>query len=119
MAKYVLMGRYSSQFSEGMIHTPQDRMKVVEPMLQSFGIELKEFLFIPSNPENDFVAIVEADPNNEMKLHGGVQMVYATGTFEKINAFRAFNSGEMRDIFQIGHDGISSFVSARQGAGLE
>ena len=41
------------------------------------------------------------------------------GTFEKINAFRAFNSGEMRDIFQIGHDGISSFVSARQGAGLE
>jgi hypothetical protein len=46
-------------------------------------------------------------------------MVYATGTFEKINAFRAFNSGEMRDIFQIGHDGISSFVSARQGAGLE
>ena len=71
MAKYVLMGRYSSQFSEGMIHTPQDRMKVVEPMLQGFGIELKEFLFIPSNPENDFVAIVEADPNNEMKLHGG------------------------------------------------
>ena len=119
MAKYVSMGRYSSQFSEGMIHTPQDRMKVVEPMLQGFGIELKEFLFIPSNPENDFVAIVEADPNNEMKLHGGVQMVYATGTFEKINAFRAFNSGEMRDIFQIGHDGISSFVSARQGAGLE
>ena len=119
MAKYVLMGRYSSQFSEGMIHTQQDRIKVVEPMLQSFGIELKEFLFIPSNPENDFVAIVEADPNNEMKLHGGVQMVYATGTFEKINAFRAFNSGEMRDIFQIGHDGISSFVSARQGAGLE
>ena len=41
MAKYVLMGRYSSQFSEGMIHTPQDRMKVVEPMLQGFGIELK------------------------------------------------------------------------------
>ena len=43
MAKYVLMGRYSSQFSEGMIHTPQDRMKVVEPMLQGFGIELKSF----------------------------------------------------------------------------
>ena len=119
MATYILMGRYSSQFSEGMIHTPQDRMKVVEPMLKGFGIELKEILFIPSNPENDFVAIVEADPNNEMKLHGGVQMVYASGTFEKINAFRAFSSGEMRDIFQIGHDGISSFVSARQGAGLE
>ena len=69
--------------------------------------------------EIDFVSIVDPDSNNEMKLHGGVQMVYATGTFEKINAFRAFNSGEMREIFQIGHDGISSFVSARQGAGLE
>ena len=38
MAKYVLMGKYSSQFSEGMIRTPQDRMKVVEPMLKSFDI---------------------------------------------------------------------------------
>ena len=119
MAKYVLMGKYSSQFSEGMIHTPQDRMKVVEPMLKSFDIELKEFLFIPTNPQNDFVAIVEADPEKEKKLHGVVHMVYATGTFEKINAFRAYDRSEMREIFQIGHDGISSFVSAKQGAGLE
>jgi len=119
MAKYVLMGKYSSQFSEGMIHTPQDRMKVVEPMLKGFDIEMKEFLFIPANPENDFVAIVEADPENEKKLHGGVHMVYATGTFQKINAYRAYDSGEMRELFQIGHDGISLFVSAKQGAGLE
>ena len=45
--------------------------------------------------------------------------VYATGTFQKINAYRAYDSGEMREIFQIGHDGISLFVSAKQGAGLE
>ena len=68
MAKYVLMGKYSTQFSEGMIHTPQDRMKIVVPMLESLDIELKEFFFLPSNPENDFVAIVEADPSKEKKL---------------------------------------------------
>ena len=46
-------------------------------------------------------------------------MVYATGTFSKINTFRAYDSIEMKKIFQIGHDGMESFVSARQGAGLE
>ena len=86
MAKNVLMGKYSTHFSEGMIHTPQDRMKIVVPMLESLDIELKEFLFLPSNPENDFVAIVEADPSKEKKLYAGGYMVHATGTFEKINA---------------------------------
>ena len=119
MAKYILTGKYSSQFSEGMIHTPQDRMNVVAPMLKDFGIELKEFLFMPSNSENDFLAIVESDPSREKEMFGGVHMVYATGTFDKVNAYRAFDSKEMKEIFQYGHDGITSFVSAKQGAGLE
>ena len=65
MAKYILMGKYSTQFSEGMVHTPQDRMKIVVPMLESLDIELKEFFFLPSNPDNDFVAIVEVDPSKK------------------------------------------------------
>ena len=119
MAKYVLMGKYSTQFSEGMIHTPQDRMKIVVPMLESLDIELKEFLFLPSNPENDFVAIVEADPNKEKKLYAAGYMVHATGTFKKINAYRAYDNDEMTEIFQIGSNGVANYVSAKKGAGLE
>ena len=117
MATYVLIGKYSNLFDEGMIHTPQDRMKVVEPMLKSMGAKLLTFLFMPNNPENDFVATVETD--DEMKLMGGVRMVHATGTFSKINSFRAYDSVEMKKIFQMGHNGMESFVSAKQGAGIE
>ena len=49
MAKYVLMGKYSNEFSSAMVHTPQDRMDVVEPMLNNFGVKLIEFLYIPNN----------------------------------------------------------------------
>ena len=53
MAKYVLMGKYSNEFSSAMVHTPQDRMDVVEPMLINFGVKLIEFLYIPNNPKID------------------------------------------------------------------
>ena len=49
MAKYVLMGKYSNEFSSAMVHTPQDRMDVVEPMLNNFGVKLIEFLYILIN----------------------------------------------------------------------
>ena len=117
MAKYVLMGKYSNEFSSAMVHTPQDRMDVVEPMLNNFGVKLIEFLYITNNPNDDFIAIVDA--SEEKSLLGAVQMVFASGTFTRVNAFRAFSSGEMKEIFQKGHDGMSSFISAKKAAGFE
>lgn len=117
MAKYVLLGKYSSSYAEGMIHSPHDRMAIVKPLLKNMDAELLEFLFIPSNPINDFVAIVETE--DEKKLHAAILTAYATGSFENLNACKAYSNIEMTEIFQIGHDGMNSYITTKQKAGLE
>ena len=46
-------------------------------------------------------------------------MVFASETYSKVNAYRAFESYEMKEIFEIGQEAINSFVSAKQVAGFE
>ena len=46
MAKYVIVGRYSASFAEGMLHTPHDRLKIVVPIMKNMGAEVKEFLLL-------------------------------------------------------------------------
>ena len=70
MNKFILLGKYTSEFASEMVHTPQYRKGVLNPMFDHFKIKVKEYLYIPTNPDIDFICIVEA--SDEKTLHGAV-----------------------------------------------
>ena len=60
MNRYIILGKYSSDFLAGMMHNPQDRKKATETMSKKAGLEYAEgesYLHI-NHPEFDFICIM-------------------------------------------------------------
>ena len=60
MFRYIIMGKYSSDFLAGMMHNPQDRKKATETMSKKAGLEYADgesYLHI-NHPDYDFICIM-------------------------------------------------------------
>ena len=70
MRKYVIFGKYSSDFYTAMLNKPKNRLEFVRPILKTLNIELVEFL-LTSGSNSNFVCIVKSE--NDEKCLGLIQ----------------------------------------------
>ena len=56
MGKYILLGKTTSENTAAMLNKPQDRRKIVQPLIDAFNVEMSEFLWI-THPDLSLIHI--------------------------------------------------------------
>tara|TARA_Y200000002_G_C22352461_1_gene525624 strand:+ start:299 stop:649 length:351 start_codon:yes stop_codon:yes gene_type:complete len=110
MHKYVVLGKTSKEFSSSMVSKPQNRKEIVAPFVESLGGNLLEMLYL-NHPEISAVALLEA-PNDEA-VASMTGIIKASGMFDDLNWYRAFDSGELKQIYEVASKKMTEYVSAR------
>ena len=116
MRKYVIFGKYSSDFYTAMLNKPKNRLEFVKPILNTLNIELVEFL-LTSGSNSNFVCIVKSE--NDEKIEALMSIVFASGNFSNYSWSRAFEADEQENIFKLGKEKMKDYVSAMQVAGTD
>ena len=65
MGKYILLGKTTSENTAAMLNKPQDRRKIVQPLIDAFNVEITEFLWI-THPDYNFLAVITGDNENDI-----------------------------------------------------
>ena len=116
MNKYLIHGKTSADFAAAMLNKPQDRLELLQPFFDSFGITVHEFVFT-SGIDFNFVSVLTADGDNAIEAM--VNIVYSTGNFSNIAWSRAYDAAAYKDVFEYGHDRMGAYVSSMQVAGID
>jgi uncharacterized protein with GYD domain len=111
MKKYIITGKTSQETAASMLNKPQNRREVTEPLLKAFKGEYSEFLYL-NHPEFDFMCVIKAE--NDEAMAAASNLIYASGSFSSFNWFRAFESEEWKEIFQLASNNMASYISAKQ-----
>ena len=99
MHKYVVLGKTSKEFSSSMVSKPQNRKDIVAPFVESLGGNLLEMLYL-NHPNEEAVAPMTG-------------IIKASGMFDDLNWYRAFDSGELKQIYEVASTKMTEYVSAR------
>ena len=110
MQKYIVLGKTSTEFSSSMVNKPQKRKEIVTPFVESLGGKLLEMLYL-NHPEISAVALIEG-PNDEA-VAAMTGIIKASGMFNDLNWYRAFDSSELKDIYEVASTKMSEYVSAK------
>ena len=116
MTKYLIHGKTSGDFAAAMLNKPQNRLEILQPFFDSFGITVHEFVFT-SGIEFNFVSVLSAD--NDDSIEAMVNSVYSTGNFANIAWSRAYDADDYKEVFEHGHDRMGAYVSSMQVAGID
>ncbi len=111
MKKYIITGKNSQETAASMLNKPQNRREIVEPLVKSFNAEFVEFLYLNS-PDFDFMCVITGKEDKD--IAAACNLIYASGSFSSINWFRAFESSEWKEIFEIASNRMATYVSAKQ-----
>jgi len=74
MTKYLIHGKTSGDFAAAMLNKPQNRLEILQPFFDSFGITVHEFVFT-SGIEFNFVSVLSAD-NDELHRGNGEHRLF-------------------------------------------
>ena len=116
MTKYLIHGKTSGDFAAAMLNKPQDRLEILQPFFDSFGITVHGFVFT-SGIEFNFVSVLSAE--NDDSIEAMVNIVYSTGNFSNIAWSRAYDAEEYKAVFEHGHERMGAYVSSMQVAGID
>ena len=116
MHKYIITGKSSSDFAAAMLNKPQDRLKIIQPFLNAFGIKRHEFLFT-TGLENDFLGVLSSD--SDETIEAMVRIVFASGNFSNISWSRAYESDEYMRVFELGSKKMADYVTSMQVAEID
>ena len=111
MKKYIITGQTSQETAASMLNKPQNRREITEPLAEAFGAKFVEFLYL-NHPEFDFMCVVMAHKDED--IAAVANLIYASGSFDKFNWYRAFEASDWKEIFEIGSNKMASYVSAKQ-----
>ncbi len=111
MKKYIITGKTSQETAASMLNKPQNRREITEPLAEAFGAKFVEFLYL-NHPEFDFMCVVMAHKDED--IAAVANLIYASGSFDKFNWYRAFEASDWKEIFEIGSNKMASYVSAKQ-----
>ena len=67
MNKYILLGKTTSENTAAMLNKPQDRRKIVQPLIDAFKVEMSEFLWI-THPDYNFLAVITGENENDIQF---------------------------------------------------
>ena len=111
MKKYIITGKTSQETAASMLNKPQNRREITEPLAQAFGAKYVEFLYL-NHPEFDFMCVVMAEKDED--IAAVANLIYASGSFDKFNWYRAFEASDWKEIFENGSKKMANYVSAKQ-----
>ena len=95
MNRYVIMGKYSSDFLAGMMHNPQDRKKATENFAKKIGLEYtsgESYLHI-NHPDYDFICIMYGKSDEAVK--SSIRYDESYWKYRKVYFCRAWSTGEV------------------------
>tara|TARA_B100000003_G_scaffold159405_1_gene145104 strand:- start:1589 stop:1972 length:384 start_codon:yes stop_codon:yes gene_type:complete len=110
MNKYIMIGKLSIEFSSSMVGKPQNRTEIVTPFFENLGGKLIQMLYI-NHPEMNAIAYIEAPNDEAVASMAGI--VKASGMFDDLNWYRAFDAGELQKIYEFASDKMNEYVSAK------
>ena len=116
MSKYVIFGKTTSENTAAMLNKPQDRRKIVQPLLDAFKVEMSEFLWI-NHPDHNFLGIITGEKDED--IQSACNILYSSGAWINISWFKAFESEEMKEIFEDSSKKMASYISSIQVAKKE
>ena len=116
MTKYLIHGKTSNDFAAAMLNKPQNRLEILQPFFDSFGITVHEFVFT-SGIEFNFVSVLSAEKDDSIEAM--VNIVYSTGNFSNIAWSRAYDADTYKEVFEYGHERMGAYVSSMQVAGID
>ena len=111
MGKYILLGKTTSENTAAMLNKPQDRKKLVQPLINAFKVEMSEFLWI-THPDYNFLAVIKGESDND--IQSACNILYASGAWISFSWFKAFESSEMKKIFEDSSNKMASYISSIQ-----
>ncbi len=114
MNRYVIMGKYSSDFLAGMMHNPQDRKKATENFAKKIGLEYasgESYLHI-NHPDYDFICIMYGKSDEAVK--SASDMMRATGNIEKFTFCRAWSTEEYTSVSKEASELVGVYVPASE-----
>jgi len=111
MKKYIITGKTSQETAASMLNKPQNRREITEPLAKAFGAKYVEFLYL-NHPEFDFMCVVMAEKDED--IAAVANLIYASGSFDKFNWYRAFEASDWKEIFENGSNKMANYVSAKQ-----
>ena len=111
MKKYIITGKTSQETAASMLNKPQNRREITEPLAEAFGAKFVEFLYL-NHPEFDFMCVVMAHKDED--IAAVANLIYASGSFDKFNWYRAFEASDWKEIFENGSKKMANYVSAKQ-----
>ena len=111
MKKYIITGKTSQETAASMLNKPQNRREITEPLAMAFGAKYVEFLYL-NHPEFDFMCVVMAEKDED--IAAVANLIYASGSFDKFNWYRAFEASDWKEIFENGSKKMANYVSAKQ-----
>jgi len=110
MNKYIMIGKLSIEFSSSMVGKPQNRTEIVTPFFENLGGKLIQMLYI-NHPEMNAIANIEAPNDEAVASMAGI--VKASGMFDDLNWYRAFDARELQKIYEFASDKMNEYVSAK------
>ena len=110
MNKYIMIGKLSIEFSSSMVGKPQNRTEIVTPFFENLGGKLLQMLYI-NHPEMNAIAFIEG-PNDEA-VASMTGIIKASGMFDDLNWYRAFDAGELQKIYEFASNKMNEYVSAK------
>ena len=111
MGKYILLGKTTSENTAAMLNKPQDRRKIVQPLIDAFNVEITEFLWI-THPDYNFLAVITGKNDND--IQSACNILYSSGAWNSFSWFRAFESTEMKNIFEDSSRKMANYISSIQ-----
>ena len=111
MGKYIVLGKTTSENTAAMLNKPQDRRKIVQPLIDAFDVEMTEFLWI-NHPDYNFLGVITGKSDDD--IQSACNILYSSGAWISFSWFRAFESNQMKEIFVDASKKMANYISSIQ-----
>jgi len=105
MIRLISRGRFTQDYTKGLIAAPEDREPAVRKLVESTGGKFINFYF--TTGEYDFVLIAEA--NDAETLIAAFLAAGAAGTITDVNTSRAWTAAEFKAVAEKASKAVKAY----------
>lgn len=106
MAKYMLLGGYTTESWKAMIENPTDRTAAARKALEAVGGKLESFYW--SFGDDDFVAIFESP--DDLSAGAGAVAVGSSGALRNVRTIKLITADESRKLLEKAKTAAAAYV---------
>ncbi len=106
MAKYMLVGGYTTESWKAMIENPTDRSAVARKIIEAVGGKLESFYW--SFGEDDFMAIFDAP--DDLSAGAGAIVVGSSGALRNVRTVKLITADESRKLLEKAKTAVAAYV---------